>query len=431
MTTTDTANWIFFCLGVLSAAGATFRASFPVRSPGPYRPPRPSHPVLLLIREIAMWSPVVVGPLLLLGGAVLLAVTTGRLSWLTVLSGAVCLAVFALLRLETVHGEVARQLRGVEAEQQGMRGLQREVTRLDTTFRSVKMGLELSRGSDPLLRVPLLEFQDMLQDVVRDAVAQRDMNPSVAAEVAGEVTGTVSDLMRVEFTAMFGQLGSELMLWRENLTNEVRGALAGEGVRPTWVATDFSTFTQSMTAAGLWAPVSVYTAADEGTALKDAVVRVLREFGLEVAVEEPPVRGSWWQRFWARSREVADSEPVRDRLAKLERALELEALGKRQAEIDKAKAEAVAALHAVVKEQENAVVRLGSIVMIKKAGDLVVFTVSEMQAAVMEKHSELLRDPVAALNFLHDGRPPGKDDWHLAAGPDPASHRAVTDHDKT
>ncbi|MFI6303332.1 hypothetical protein ACIBCH_15780 [Amycolatopsis thailandensis] len=49
----------------------------------------------------------------------------------------------------------------------------------------------------------------------------------------------------------------------------------------------------------------------------------------------------------------------------------------------KAKAEAVAALHAVVKEQGNAVVRLGSIVMIKKANDLVVFTVSEMQAVVV------------------------------------------------
>ncbi|OXM43047.1 hypothetical protein [Amycolatopsis alba] len=112
---------------------------------------------------------------------------------------------------------------------------------------------------------------------------------------------------------------------------------------------------------------------------------------------------------------------MRDRLAKLERALELEGLGKRQAEIDKAKAEAAAALHAVVREQENAVVRLGSIVMIKRAGDLVVFTVSEMQAAVLEKHSELLRDPLAALKFLHDGQSPGHDTWDLAAGPDPTT----------
>ncbi|MFI7122108.1 hypothetical protein [Amycolatopsis sp. NPDC049868] len=369
----------------------------------------------------------VVGPLLLLGGAVLVAVTTGRLSWLTVLSGAVCLATFALLRLENVHGQMARESKRIAAELQELRGLQSQVKRLNKDFASVRVELGDASGYSPVLRLDLHETQSMLRNVVQDASWQRDMNSSMAAEIAGLVAVTVSDLIRLEFTSMRDRLSLDLVQWRASLANEVHEAVSDN--RPTWAAPDFKSFARSMAAAGLWAPASVYTSADEGTVLKDAVVRVLREFGLEVAVEEPSVRGSWWQRFWARSREVAESEPVRDRLAKLERALELEGLGKRQAEIDKAKADAVAALHAVVKEQENAIVRMGSIVMIKKAGDLVVFTVSEMQAAVLEKHSELLRDPVAALRFLHDGQPSGQNDWHLAAGPNPTPQPAATEHD--
>ena len=122
------------------------------------------------------------------------------------------------------------------------------------------------------------------------------------------------------------------------------------------------------------------------------------------AIEEPPVQGSWRQRFWVRSREVAESEPVRERLGKLEQAIELEHLGKRRAEIDKAKAESVAALLGAMKEQENAVVRIGSIIVIKTRGDLVVWTISEMEAAALEKNRELLGDPVAALKFLRSGR---------------------------
>ncbi|TVT47681.1 hypothetical protein FNH05_18680 [Amycolatopsis rhizosphaerae] len=150
---------------------------------------------------------------------------------------------------------------------------------------------------------------------------------------------------------------------------------------------------------GRWAPASIYTADDDGSQLKEAVVTVLREFGLEADVEKPAVRGSWFQRLWARGR---DSEAVREHLATLERALELEGLGKRQADIDKAKAEPVAALLTVVKEQTNAVVRLGSIILIKTEGNVVVWTISEMEAAVMERTSHIPRDPVTALKFLRD-----------------------------
>lgn len=169
-------------------------------------------------------------------------------------------------------------------------------------------------------------------------------------------------------------------------------------------AESFEDFADWMVSVGFWVPVSIYTTDDNGTLLKDFVLAVLSEFGFENAVEEPPVLGSWFQRLWARSRAVAGSEPVRERVAKLERALEVEGLGKRQAEIDRAKAESVAALYEVVREQENAVIRTGSIILIKTKGDIVVWTIGEMEVATLEKNSQLLRDPVAALKFLRGGK---------------------------
>jgi hypothetical protein len=57
-----------------------------------------------------------------------------------------------------------------------------------------------------------------------------------------------------------------------------------------------------------------------------------------------------------------------------------------------------------MKDQENAVVRMGSIIMIKTAGDLVVWTIGEMEAAALEKNSEVLQDPVAALKLLRGSK---------------------------
>ena len=159
---------------------------------------------------------------------------------------------------------------------------------------------------------------------------------------------------------------------------------------------DFPEMADALVAQGVWAPVSVYTTADDGTPLKGAVVGVLRAFDLTVVVEEPVELGSWFQRFWTRAR----SDSVRDRMRKLEQAVELQYLGKARAEIDHAKALAVAALLQAISTQDNAVVRIGSLIAIKTQGDLAVWTVSELEAADMERHGALLRDPVSALEYL-------------------------------
>lgn len=150
-------------------------------------------------------------------------------------------------------------------------------------------------------------------------------------------------------------------------------------------------------ARGMWAPVDLYTAAPDGTAMKNATLDALAEFGLSVVAEEPVERASWFQRIWVRA---SNSAALKERLRKLEQAVELEHLGKARAEIDQAKAQAAAALLEAIRTQDNAVVRIGSLIAIKAQGDLAVWTVSELEAADMERHSALLRDPVSALEYL-------------------------------
>jgi hypothetical protein len=82
----DTASWILFSTGVLSAALAIVKNA---RREQTYTHNRS------LFRILAAWFLIMVGPVLLLGGAVLVAIGAGRLSWLSILSGAICLSVIA------------------------------------------------------------------------------------------------------------------------------------------------------------------------------------------------------------------------------------------------------------------------------------------------------------------------------------------------
>jgi hypothetical protein len=189
---------------------------------------------------------------------------------------------------------------------------------------------------------------------------------------------------------------NRLLLRLNNVVEEVeRYARLSDSALPL---AGFPEMARALTARGVWAPVSVYTTDDDGTPLKNAVVEALRAFELTVVVEEPVELGSWFQRFWAR----ASSDFVRERMRKLEQAVELQYLGKVRAEIDQAKAHAVAALLQAISAQDNAVVRVGSLIVIKAEGNLAVWTVSELEAADMERHSALLRDPVSALEYLRD-----------------------------
>lgn len=334
------ANWIFFGVGVLSSVLTGF--SYLRSAVGYTRYGRNS--VSWFYKTLA-WSPLVVGPTLLLGGAVLAGTGRSRLSWLIIASGASCLFVLGyLLLLNEIRDRIRRY-----------------------------------PGDGPI------KFAFRVN--IRDGVV-REIAGDVGRKIGGMLAARI-DMPQASPSAIAEALYLEF---------------SQRGSPPWWTERSFRDFAKSKVDAGIWVSASVYTDDADGTRLKEAVVAVLWEFGMTSVVEEPPVRGSWFQRFWARTREVGGNESVRERLAKVEEAIHLEHLGKRRAEIDKTKAESVTALIGAMKEQENAVVRIGSIIMIKTKGDLVVWTISEMEAAALEKNSDLLGDPVEALKFLRGSR---------------------------
>lgn len=398
----DTASWIFLSIGILNAALAVVSRNKRI----PW-----------FFEDLSTRSLAVVGLLLLLGGAVLVGMGEGRLSWLSIFSGAVCLLVFAFLWLEkAIQNSVYRRRAMEDAFELLTERFRHETAELrrDIRYLSGPAGYPSPSEIADAVYNKLVENGKIssswaIADAVYIKLVENGKIPSswaIAEDVSQRLgSGPFGRSPSVIVEEAYRSLVDKgLLPTPSEIADGVSRKRNVEGNLPPRTVGNFEDFANSMVRAGNWTAVSVYTSADDGTALKDAVVAVLREFGLESAVEEPPVRGSWLQRSWARIREVAGSEPMRERLAKLERAIELEQLGKRQAEIDKAKAESVAALHGVIKEQENAVVRMGSIIMIKTAGDLVVWTIGPMEASALDEHSELLQDPVAALKFLRRGK---------------------------
>jgi hypothetical protein len=145
---------------------------------------------------------------------------------------------------------------------------------------------------------------------------------------------------------------------------------------------------------------SVYTISEDGSDLKRAFLGVAESFGFTLAGEDPAISGSWFQKIWLRVKDSASSEPVSERLHKIEKALELNTLGKARAEVDREKANAVGVLLQAVAQQDSAVLRLGSLVIVKARGQVAAWTISEVEAAALEENSSLVRNPAEILKYL-------------------------------
>lgn len=151
---------------------------------------------------------------------------------------------------------------------------------------------------------------------------------------------------------------------------------------------------------GLWLPISVYVSGSDGSSILRRITRAANLFDFDIAYQARPEGGSWFGRLWLRTKQLAGKEEVRERARKLESALELELLGKRRADVDKTKAEAIAAILSAVKEQDKAIVRIGSILIVKVGNAVRVETITEQVASELEKNPALLRSPGEAMDFL-------------------------------
>ncbi|MED7930413.1 STAS domain-containing protein [Nonomuraea sp. LP-02] len=124
-----------------------------------------------------------------------------------------------------------------------------------------------------------------------------------------------------------------------------------------------------------------------------AVERALRQFGeafgWEVTPRSEPLEGSWFRRFRLKARDLAMSADAKEIAEELRRAAELRALHSVQAENDSKQAQAAATLIQALDGTEQAVVMVGSVLVIKDAGRLAVRTLTQRQLIFLERSADM------------------------------------------
>lgn len=139
-------------------------------------------------------------------------------------------------------------------------------------------------------------------------------------------------------------------------------------------------------------------------AISAAITDVLAAYGFSVADEFPEIRGSWFKKWFAKSKEALSQPEVIERLEKIERAVELKAIDKPQADVDEKQANAIANLIKALENVPNAAVQAGSVLVVKlttSSGPVIqARTLSQGEMVELENNQLMLQDPAEVLGKL-------------------------------
>jgi hypothetical protein len=156
-------------------------------------------------------------------------------------------------------------------------------------------------------------------------------------------------------------------------------------------------------------PVRIYLTEPSSKANHDnivsTIISALEGISFERDLELPEENGSWWKRFWMRSKELATQEEIQNRLIKMERMAEARYLDKPQAEANKDHAAAVATIMKSLEQVNSACVQIGNILLVKHAPNkkdarVMVRTLNAIEMNMLEKNQSLLRSPSNIIQKL-------------------------------
>ena len=157
-------------------------------------------------------------------------------------------------------------------------------------------------------------------------------------------------------------------------------------------------------------PVRVYIDDTPEGAVEDltsAVTDLLHAFGFEISDEFPAIKGSWFQKIFAKSKDVLTQPEVVKRLEKIERAVEIAKISKPQAEADEKQAGAIAKLIKALEKTRNGAVQAGSVLVVKttpsKGGPVIMArTLTQTEMIALENNQVLLQNPADLLSKLSE-----------------------------
>ncbi|RJQ70993.1 hypothetical protein D5S17_28370 [Pseudonocardiaceae bacterium YIM PH 21723] len=135
-------------------------------------------------------------------------------------------------------------------------------------------------------------------------------------------------------------------------------------------------------------------------AVEAALHKVFQAFGLTVLELGEPIIRSWFRRMRVGARRAATGETGRRLYRELDRAVELRAVDQVQAQVDSAQAGAVAGLLTSLEGTQNALVQIGSVLLIKIDGVPLVRNLTQHEIAHLQRNPQLIRDPAAVLGEL-------------------------------
>lgn len=141
-----------------------------------------------------------------------------------------------------------------------------------------------------------------------------------------------------------------------------------------------------------------------GRAIFDALDALAIVLGYEAPVEVEIGQGSILRKARTALRRGLTSEQVRQRLVKVERALELAGIEERQANVDIKTAEAVEKLLGGLEKVPQACMRVGSLLLVKYEDNqgpvLLVRSMSQLEIRALERYPEIQRHPRTAIEAL-------------------------------
>lgn len=147
--------------------------------------------------------------------------------------------------------------------------------------------------------------------------------------------------------------------------------------------------------------VTVYLAEAEGhQEVQETLGDLLKAFDFEIVDLLPPLRGSWYRDFVAVSRRALTAHELGERLQKVERGIELQLLHKQQAEIDSMQGDAVAKLLTALEHTPDALVQIGSVLLVKVDGVPAVRNLTQVELRYLEHNPTLLKSPATILEAL-------------------------------
>ena len=157
-------------------------------------------------------------------------------------------------------------------------------------------------------------------------------------------------------------------------------------------------------------PATIFTSEDEykGKLLQKAVQNFAWAHGIEVMSEDPPQYGSWFRRIWLQTKVAMGSQRAQELLYEMNQSL-IAHIREKPAYIDSLRSDSAAALISAVKDQEEAVILLGQLLIVKAGPKMVVLNLSPDLAEKIRIDPTLSKNAQSVLALVsHHGADRGE-----------------------